>query len=513
MARFIMSNRRAGKFTDDQKLASRHSLEVSLDLIRPSITTVADRSVGETTRRTIVLEAEPSEIEAKRGAFGPDVMIEPEIIHHKLDDSVPFDLLRAVPLDVAPAFERAPALAAFLGSGGQTTVTVRGAGSGPLVGAEVDLFLAGPGDLRERLEARTDASGVVTFQYAGFFSVLGVIVSPYGGFWPTIVRGGGANISVSCRRLPRRGPRGWWHNIMNARTNAPKGGVRDGSNIRVGVIDSGCGPHPDLGHVENCGAIIDGLESTDPAAGLDSGSHGTHVCGTIGARPGDRNAYAGVATGADLFSVRVFPPGRGANQGDIADAIDLLSREKRVDLINMSLGAPFGSQIEQDAIIDAQERGTLCVCAAGNSAGDVGYPAAFPETVAVAAIGRLGWVPAESFPALPSDPALFGSQQLHASDFTCFGPEVTCAAGGVGIISTVPERFGHAAPYAAMNGTSMASPAACGALAGLLSRDRDYKLMERNEARTNYARSVLIAHCRDIGLPGDYQGRGVPAVR
>ena len=52
--------------------------------------------------------------------------------------------------------------------------------------------------------------------------------------------------------------------------------------IKVGVIDSGCGPHPALDHVTDFGSYIDG--EYDQNGGLDSGSHGTHVCGTIGAR-------------------------------------------------------------------------------------------------------------------------------------------------------------------------------------------------------------------------------------
>ena len=278
----------------------------------------------------------------------------------------------------------------------------------PLVGAEVVLFLSGPGNLRERLEARTNGSGQVVFNYATFFSVLGIIVSPYGGFWPAVVRGGGATIDITCRPLPQNGPREWWHRIMDARSDGDMARLQDGNGIRVGVIDSGCGPHPALDHVENCGAIIDGLMLNDPTEGLDSGSHDTHVCGIVGARSGVINDYEGIAVAAELMSVRVFPPNGGANQGDIADAIDLLSRDKGADLINMSLGATVGSQIERDAITDALERGTLCVCATANSAGPVEFPAAFPETIAVGANGLLGWVPAESFPALPTDQALFG---------------------------------------------------------------------------------------------------------
>ena len=66
-----------------------------------------------------------------------------------------------------------------------------------------------------------------------------------------------------------------------------------------------------------------------------------------------------------------------------------------VDLINMSLGAPQGSAIERDAIQDALERGTLCICAAGNSNGPVNSQRPSLRTIAVSAIGLLGWGPDE----------------------------------------------------------------------------------------------------------------------
>lgn len=96
----------------------------------------------------------------------------------------------------------------------------------------------------------------------------------------------------------------------------------------------------------------------------------------------------------DVVCARVFGPGeRGANQGDIASAIEHLSMVREADLVNLSLGAVHRSEIEHDAIVEALETGTLCLCAAANSAGPVQYPAAFEEAVAVSALGLQGWGP------------------------------------------------------------------------------------------------------------------------
>jgi len=288
--------------------------------------------------------------------------------------------------------------------------------------------------------------------------------------------------------------------------------VKRGQGIRVGVTDTGCGPHQCLSHVTDAGAFIDG--QVLPGQGADVDSHGSHVCGIVAARPQSTGQYSGISPGVRLYSARVFPPGRGANQGDIANAIDALSKTHEVDLINMSLGSPQASQIERDAIQDALERGTLCVCAAANSNGPVEYPAAFPECVAVSALGLLGWGPSGSIAAsrVPQSADRFGNENLYLANFSCFGPEIDCAAPGVGIISTVPARFGLQAPYASMDGTSMASPVACGTLAALLGASSEYKAMPRNQSRAEKARSIMRDVCRDIGLKSVYQGRGVPKI-
>jgi subtilisin len=285
-----------------------------------------------------------------------------------------------------------------------------------------------------------------------------------------------------------------------------------GTGVRVGVIDTGCGPHPNLAHVNLAAVCVDGQVLPGDGA-TDVAEHGTHTSGLVGARPTRAGDYAGMAPDCSLYHVRVFKSEEeGPSQADLINAIDTLSRDNQCDLINMSLGGGPAMQSEEDCINDALQRGTLCICSAGNDAGPIDYPGAYPECAAVSAIGELGWAPPGTFSNsnTPQDPALLGNSNLFLASFSCFGPTLACAGPGVGIISTVPDHGGATGLYMEMDGTSMASPAACGALAAILAADENYGALSRDTSRSTAARSALSQHCELIGLAVQYEGRGLP---
>ena len=503
MARYVLSNRRAGKFQESEKRASRAEAELSFALIEPGADIVSRLApTDDTAREVVVFDANPAEVAARAAMAGPDVLIEPEILH--------FPAV-TLPMDMADLTTQPTAGAALAGAGVTFKATIKG-DTKVLPNAEVILILRGAGGTQNQLTATSNAKGKVQFTFSTAWTPAAMVVIPAGDHWSMVVRGPVNNVAVTCPSLPATGPLAWWHTVLGL--TAP---VHEwGEGITVGVADTGAGPNRDIAHVVDAGAFINANHSTAAKAGRDVDSHGSHVCGTIGARPKATSGRpTGVAPGVTLVAARVFPgPGTGANQGDIANAIDFLSKDKRADLINLSLGAPMPSGIEHDAIIDAAERGTLCVCAAANSASAVNFPAAFPESVAVSALGLEGWGPPGSLASirLPQQADRFGNDNLYLANFSCFGPEIDCAAPGVGIISTVPERFGLVAPYASMDGTSMASPAACGLLAAVLSASPDYRNLPRDLTRSEKARALLRQVSRDIGLAARYQGRGVPSA-
>ena len=493
----------------DALRAALSVLAADADVLRASglddagVTGNAGHGAGARVRPRAMVETDLDAVRRVRAAVGDAVRVEPEILHAPAAPP-PTDFL-GVAADVRGFVAAAPT------TGSATlAVTVLGGGA-PLGGAELTLYLRSGDGVRTAASGVTDADGRARFAFPPLLTPAALVVVPANGFWSLSVRGPRDGQTVDCPALPADGPVGWWHESVGV----ARPGKTRGRSVRVGVIDTGVGPHPCLEHVIDAGSFVGG--AFDPAGGADVGSHGTHVCGIVGARPVEAGRYAGVAPGARLYSARVFPPDGGANQMDISDALDALSAVHEVDLANLSLGAPVGSEIERDAILDALERGTLCVCAAGNEAGAVSFPAAFAETVAVSALGAEGRAPPGTLSAsrLPGAPGRFGDDGLYLASFSCFGPEIGCAAPGVGIVSTVPARpgsAGPAAPYAAMDGTSMASPLACGALAAILAGSGTYRAMPRGAARAALARRLLRTRCRDIGLDPVFQGRGVPSV-
>jgi len=173
----------------------------------------------------------------------------------------------------------------------------------------------------------------------------------------------------------------------------------------------------------------------------------------------------------------------------------LFHRDNQCDLINMSLGGGPPSQAEQDAIRDAAQRGTLCICSAGNEKWSDRFSRCLSRMCCRFSPG-LNWCgpPDDIFGIEPSArTAKLDSNISFLAAFSCFGPTLACIAPESASSRSVPDHLGAKDLYMEMDGTSMASPAACGTLAVILSKDTTYKALPRDISRTNAART-LLAH-------------------
>lgn len=506
MARFIVSNRLAGKQSRNDRDASLSALNEAGTSIRRFADVLAESQLKDQGRGLIFIEADSRDVEAKRAGMSPDVIVEPE---------VPRTTARYFPMVSAGFFPMAAETGAA-GIGATLELKIASAGgmaTAALVNVVIGNTVAGGSTL---LTTATDANGwaAVTYDPNTSYPVAAVIV-PKAGLWSWVQSYPQNGMTIQLPELPRNGPLGWWHRLLGMASYSDQ----RGQGIRVGVVDTGAGPHPYLQHVQSAGAFINGGSDTAPNAANDVADHGTHVTGIIAAKPAPYSKdFGGIAAGADVYVARVYAGGGPAGQegyagnGDIASAIDALASTQQVDVMNLSLGGPDPSEIEADAIMTAIEAGVLVICAAGNGNGAaVIYPAAAPGAVAVSALGIQGTFPPGSLEALsvPQQADHFAASGIYAASFNNIGPQVACVGPGVGIISTVPQTGPGDPAYAAMSGTSMACPAVCASLAALLGQDRAYRKMPRNAARAQYAWTVLARGLRQLGLNSQYQGFGL----
>ncbi len=202
-----------------------------------------------------------------------------------------------------------------------------------------------------------------------------------------------------------------------------------GEKVRVAVLDTGIyTEHADLKGKVDGG--YDAFTKTELKVNYqDRNGHGTHVAGTIAAIK-DGKGVVGVAPKARLYAVRVLDEDGSGSISGIIDGI-IWCANNHIQVANMSLGSDQPSSTLQRALRYAKAMGIVVVAAAGNSGGAVGYPAAYPETIAVSA----------------SD----SNDQI--SSFSSRGPEVRFIAPGVSIVSSAMDGG-----FANFNGTSMAAP-------------------------------------------------------
>lgn len=254
----------------------------------------------------------------------------------------------------------------------------------------------------------------------------------------------------------------------------------DNSNVgnqRVCVIDTGY----DVSHLDlpSAGVTGDDLGTDTGPWNTDGDHHGTHVAGTIAAIGGNDEGVVGVVSTGNmpLHIVKIFDDeGEWANSSNLIEAVsNCISAGSTV--INMSLGGPGFSSLENDAFNNAHDQGLLSIAAAGND-GDttLSYPASYDNVISVAAID---------------------SESNHGS-YSQQNYQVELSAPGTRVLSTVPEN-----QYSHFTGTSMATPHAAGVAALVWSNFP--------ECTHQQIRNTLVATALDKGDEGkdNLYGHGV----
>ncbi|HVQ94490.1 MAG TPA: type VII secretion-associated serine protease mycosin [Mycobacteriales bacterium] len=163
-----------------------------------------------------------------------------------------------------------------------------------------------------------------------------------------------------------------------------------GEGVTVAVIDSGVdGRVPQLrGHVQRGVDIVNG----GGPANTDCFGHGTFVAGIIAAQPKTGTGVAGIAPGATILPIRQANNATDGSSAGMAVAIRAaVDRGARV--VNISASSFFPSDDLAAAVRYAAGKDVLIVAAASNDAqggNPKTYPAAYPQVLAVGAVGMDG---------------------------------------------------------------------------------------------------------------------------
>jgi subtilisin family serine protease len=477
----------------EQALRSSPEIEI-LDRIGPKglVSTLPDGMSGVPAALVARMAAESAEILKQQSAG--QLIVERDQPLRLLASAVQPEMVTPTTASGAPEFS--------------ATITVLGNNSSPVRDAEVFLY----GGITHA-RAVTDDKGQVTLALRGETSesLRGLYVKPKSDFWtfyetePELDTNQTNVISLrplseSFTDFPRQEVYGWGQKTM--RLDQLPSNFR-GQGARVAVIDSGATTtHQDLRSIKFGFDVVN--KRSDPGTwNQDVISHGSHCAGII-AGADNGVGIRGFAPDAEVHVCKLFPGGQ------ISQLIEALEYciEKQIDVVNLSLGGIDPSLALEQQILRARRLGVACIVAAGNTGGAVEYPASSPNVLAVAAIGKLGEFPQDSYHA--QTVGLLDGTGYFSPRFTSYGPEIGVCAPGVAIVSSVPPNN-----YSVWDGTSIAAAHVAGLATLILAHYPEFQgpFRARNSDRVARLFQILKSSARQVNV-GDPRrvGFGIPDV-
>ncbi|MCX7920262.1 MAG: S8 family serine peptidase, partial [bacterium] len=245
--------------------------------------------------------------------------------------------------------------------------------------------------------------------------------------------------------------------------------ARGGAGVKVAVIDTGVMS----GHEDLLGRVGRGYDYVNnDGIPLDDNGHGTHCAGIIAANADNLRGVCGIASEVTIIPIKVMNAAGVGTMDDIAEGIVGAVKDYNANILNLSLGGYYNSQVVREAVQEALDAGAIIVAAAGNEGLDFvatpSYPAAYPRVITVGSFNYRG-----SYNYLMQTTGTGTPIRTQYSNYgyipgrtnsTDTGVEIYAPGGDpelYPIYSTIPYNLGQPR-YGQMMGTSMAAPQVAG---------------------------------------------------
>ena len=280
-----------------------------------------------------------------------------------------------------------------------------------------------------------------------------------------------------------------------------KGGyTTTGDRIVAAVIDGGVDlNHPDLSVYINPGEIAgnsiddDGNGYIDDVNGWNAGanngntnysstwdSHGTHVCGTVGAKGNNNLGVTGINWDVDILTVK----GSSGNESTVVAAYSYVAEMRaRYNETNGAEGAFVVSTNSSFGVDNGDPADYPLWCAMYDTLGALGILSATATANNNVNVDNVGDIPT----ACPSDWMISVTNTTSNDTKATAGYGATTidlGAPGTNIISTYPNDT-----YDVLSGTSMATPHICGTVALMIAAACPQFI---NDYKTNPATMALV---------------------
>ena len=236
------------------------------------------------------------------------------------------------------------------------------------------------------------------------------------------------------------------------------------TTVPIAILDGGLdGTHPDLGSKMIPGYNFVNLSMDTP----DLTGHGTKVAGSAAAVTNNNLGVSGVAAYNPIMPIVVMDASNYASYSNIARGINYAA-DKGVRIINISITGTTSSLTLQSAVDYAWKKNAVVFAAAGNANTTApGYPAACDKVIAVGST----------------------SSADTRSAFSNYGTWIDVVAPGEAILTTTAGGS-----YAAVSGTSFASPITAGVAALMLSVKPGLNATQLSD--------LIRSSSVDLGAPG-----------